>query len=231
MPHIVVVNHSTRVHDGDVQLAARACAAQLRTDVAPEWGMKQMSVVYMPKDAPVPPGAYVIGIFDDSDQAGALGWHTKDGTNIYGKVFAGPVLDNGGTAIDGELSVSAVLSHEVLEAYLDPRVQLWAQDEQGAMWAMEVCDPVEDQAYSVKVGGREVSVSNFVLPAWFDSQSTGERLDHLEQLQHPFTLSKGGYAVKMADGQVQDVYGDKFAEWKLPGKKHELSRKVRRGSA
>lgn len=58
--------------------------------------------------------------------------------------------------------------------------------------------------------------------------STGERLDHLGSLEQPFTLTKGGYAVKYLDGQAQDVYGDKFAEWNLPGKAHELARKTRR---
>ena len=96
------------------------------------------------------------------------------------------------------------------------------------MWAMEVCDPVEDEAYEVHVGGRAVSVSNFVLPAWFDSQSTGEPVDLLGSLSAPFTLTKGGYAVKYIDGQAQDVYGEKFAQWKLPGKQHELARKARR---
>lgn len=138
------------------------------------------------------------------------------------------MLDNGGTALRGELSVSAVLSHEVLEAHLDPRVQMWAQDQAGAMWVLEVCDPVEDQAYDIKISGHDVSVPNFVLPTWLDSQSTGERLDHLGTLKKPFTLTKGGYAVKYMDGQAQDVYGEKFAEWKLPGKQHELARKTRR---
>ncbi|MFF4902316.1 hypothetical protein [Streptomyces sp. NPDC001068] len=228
MVFIAVVNHSSRISDGDVQLAARACATQVRRDVAPEWGVKPLSVVYMEKNAPVPPGAYVIGVFDDSDQAGALGWHTKDGDAIYGKVFAGPVFDNGGSALEGELSVSAVLSHEVLEAYLDPRVQLWASDADGALWAYEVCDPVENFAYEVKVGGRKVSVSDFVTQAWFDSQSTGEAYDFLEKLTKPFEIAEGGYAVKMTDGKVDQVYGARFAEWKKPGKAHELSRMARR---
>ncbi|MET8270710.1 hypothetical protein [Streptomyces sp. NPDC005096] len=224
MVFIAVVNHSTRISDGDVELADRACATQVRHHVAPEGGVKPLSVVYMEKDAPVPPGAYVIGVFDDSDQAGALGWHAKDGDAVCDKVFASPVLDSGGTALEGELSVSAVLSHEVLEAYLDPRVQLWASDADGAMWANEVCDPVEDSAYEVKVGGRKVSVSNWVTQAWFDSKPSGEEYDYMGKLSGPFEIAQGGYAVKYADGQVQQVYGRTFAEWKRPGKDHELSR-------
>jgi hypothetical protein len=43
-----------------------------------------------------------------------------------------------------------------------------------------------------------------------------------------FEVAEGGYAVKMADGQVQQVYGEKFAAWKKPGNEHEPSRLARR---
>jgi hypothetical protein len=225
---IVVQNHSTRVTDAQVDVATRACATQVRHDVAPEWGVKPVSVIHLANTAPVPAGAYVIGVFDNSDQADALGWHTKDGNAIYGKVFASPVLDNGGTVLQGQLPVATVLSHEVLEAYLDPRVQLWAQDNGGGLWAYEICDPVEDQAYEITVSGQKVSVSNFVTAAWFDSQSTGEELDHMGQLKTPFELSKGGYAVKAVHGKVAQVFGDHFPMWKLSGKEHQLARTARR---
>jgi hypothetical protein len=230
---VAVQNHSTRVSDADVALMVRAVAHQVRYDVAPAWGSKAASVVFLPRGAAVPAGSYAIGVYDDADQADALGYHSEeaDGT-VYGKVFASPVLDHGGTVLEGELSVSAVLSHEVLETFVDPHVQLWASDGGDGLYAYEVCDAVEDGSYVVRVGGKEVSVSNFVLPAYFDAQApAGTRVDHLAQLKRPFELSRGGYAVKITlgrDAKVDQVFGERFPEWKKASKQHPLARLARR---
>ncbi|MFD8650663.1 hypothetical protein [Streptomyces mirabilis] len=230
---VAVQNHSTRVSDADVALMVRAVAHQVRYDVAPAWGQKYASVVFLPKGAAVPAGSYAIGVYDTADQADALGYHSEeaDGT-VYGKVFVSPVLDHGGTVLEGELSVSAVLSHEVLETVVDPHVQLWASDGGDGLFAYEACDAVEDGAYSVRVGGRTVSVSNFVLPAYFDAQApAGTRVDYLAQLTRPFEISKGGYAVKITlgkDAKVDQVFGERFPEWKTESKKHPLARLARR---
>jgi hypothetical protein len=232
---VAVQNHSTRVSDADVSLMVRAVAHQVRYDVAPAWGSKTAAVVFVPVGSAVPAGSYVITVYDDADQADALGYHTEDenGT-IYGKVFVSPVLDNGGTVSVGELSVSAVLSHEVLETFADPHVQLWSSDGTDGLYAYEICDAVEDGAYAVHIAGKRVSVSNFVLPAWFDSQTpAGERVDFLGQLSRPFEISQGGYAVKITlgkDTKVDQVFGERFPEWKKASKRHPLARFSRRHS-
>lgn len=233
---VAVQNHSTRFSDADLALAVRAVAHQVQYDVAPAWGAKNISVVHLPANAAVPAGAYALGVYDSADQADALGYHSEeaDGT-VYGKVFVAPVLDNGGTALTGPLSVSAVLSHEVLETFVDPHVQLWAYDGAGAMWAYESCDAVEGDAYTVKVGGKKVSVSNFLYPSYFDGQApAGTKLDFLGQLTKPFEIAKAGYAVKLtlgAGAKVEQVFGEEFPEHKKPGKNHKLSRLVRRNGA
>jgi hypothetical protein len=224
------------VTDADVALMVRAVAHQVRYDVAPAWGSKTASVVFLPKGAAVPAGSYAIGVYDTADQADALGYHSEeaDGT-VYGKVFAAPVLDHGGTVLEGELSVSAVLSHEVLETFVDPHVQLWASDGGDGLYAYEACDAVEDGAYTVRVGGKKVSVSNFVLPAYFDAQApAGTRVDYLSQLSRPFEISKGGYAVKITlgkDTKVDQVFGETVPAWKKESKKHPMARLARRSHA
>lgn len=229
MTYIAVVNHSTRVPAHELDLMVRAVAHQLRNDVSPVWGLKPVNVIrHDAKDTTIPVGAYVIGIYDDADQANALGYHTENAGYIYGKVFAAPVLDNGGTLIEGALSVSAVLSHEVLETYVDPRAQLWAASENGYQYAYEICDAVENSAYDVTVSGTKVGVSNFVLPGWFDNEERGEKLDFLGHLTQPFQIERGGYVVLMREGNMSQKFGDEFLDWKKPGKVHELSRYARR---
>src|SRR5215469_10773978 len=101
---------------------------------------------------------------DDAAQQDALGWHTENqGEVIFGRVFARPVLSNGGDALTKPLSVATVLSHEVLETFCDPYCNLWADNGSGTAYALEVADPVESDSYPVAVPGRgEVTVSNFV---------------------------------------------------------------------
>lgn len=237
--NIVVINASTRLSNDALNLAVRAVAHQARYHVAPVWNGKAVAITHAKDTSLVPAESYVITVYDDADQADALGYHTEDtdGT-VHGKVFVSPVLDNGGTALTGALSVSAVLSHEVLETIVDPHVQLWASDGADGLYAYEACDAVEDGSYNVTVyhgeqsGYVEVAVSNFVYPAYFDAQAPADtKLDQLGQLTKPFEISKGGYAVKITlgrDTKVNQVFGEEFPEFKKAAKHHDLARLQRR---
>lgn len=228
MTAIFVVNKSTLVSNTDVKAMTQACATQVRMHAAPVWGLMPIPVIYTSDEKSAPRGAWVIAVLDDPDQADALGWHTEDqGDLIYGRIFARPVLTNGGAALTGTLSVSSVLSHEVLETLCDPHVCLWANDATGQMWALEVCDPVESDSYAIGT----VMVSNFVSPHFFDAQARpGEMLDWQGKCAGPFEMSRGGYAVVIPPGnsQPQQVFGDEFPEWKKPLKQVDTSRGGRR---
>lgn len=235
MTNLYVVNHSTRVSNADVQMMTRACAHQLRYDAAPAFGLAPVPVTYISAEnvkATAAPGSWVIAILDDSDQADALGWHTEDqGDLIYGRVFAGPVLDNGGDALTKELSVASVLSHEVLETFCDPHCVLYADSGQGYLVAYEVCDPVESDSYPVMVSGKNVTVSNFVTPLWFDPQAqASDTFDIMGNVSQPFEMTKGGYIVKMQDGNVSQVFGEQFPEWRREMKQADTARASRRKS-
>src|SRR5215813_4855538 len=126
---ITVVNKSTLVTDDDVKVMVRAVAHQLRYDAAPVWSRTPIAITYLPDESAAPPGSWVIAVLDDADQQNALGWHTENqGEVIFGRVFARPVLSNGGDALTKPLSVASVLSHEVLETFCDPYCNLWADN-------------------------------------------------------------------------------------------------------
>ena len=75
----------------------RAVALQVKRDLCPAWGIQLLFVVYLGSEKDAQSGMQVIAVLDSSDQAGALGWHTEDqGELVYGRVFAQPVLENGG---------------------------------------------------------------------------------------------------------------------------------------
>ena len=233
MTSIIVVNKSTLISNSNVKLMACACATQIKIHAALLWGKAPIPVIYSSTVQDAAPGSWVIAVLDDADQAGDLGWHTEDqGDLVYGRVFARPALDAGGTALSGEYAVSSVLSHEVLESFSDPSCSLWAQTLQGPLVAYEVCDPVESDGYTITVGGWPVQVSNFVTPSWFDPQaSSTDRFDYLGNVHAPFTMSKGGYWVQMQNGKVSQKFGESFPEWKKATKLADTSRAARRRNA
>jgi hypothetical protein len=190
-----------------------ACKTQLVQHVAPLWQKGTWDIVSgQPENVGIP-----IVILDNPDQAGALGYHTESpGGKMWGRVFVRPVLASKGTMLSGAMSVSAVLSHEVIEAFCDPNVNLWAQRGDGQLIAYEACDPVENDSYEVTISsGAKVSVSNFVLPTWFDALAPGDvKFDYMSKLKAPFAMSKGGYIVIMnpKTGSVKNVFGSEEAE-------------------
>lgn len=180
-------------------LIVQAVDRQILDDAGPAWGRYgnvffAEDVAAIPKDPDVVP----IVCYDDADQAGALGWHTEELGVFFGRIFVRPVLDNGGDLYSNPaLSLSSVISHEVLETLIDPTVSDWSQRADGTLVASEVSDPVEGDAYAIEVLGKPIMVSNFVLPAWFDAQTTQGPFDKMGKLTAPFTMTPGGYLVTM----------------------------------
>ena len=225
--HVCVVNNSTRVTEADAAAMTAAVEIQAVRDFWPAWGIRVPRVTYGET-----PGAAVIAVVDTipGAPAGVLGYHTETGSVISGFVAASPPLDAGGQVLTGDWSVASVLSHEVLEALGDPRINLWGDDGQGRLWAYEACDAVEGPSYPVTLpSGQSVSVSNFLLPAWFDPQAAG-KVDHLGLAGAPFTILPTGYAVYLAGGQEQQVSGSEFPDWRK-AMKGPASRTGRRQSA
>ena len=72
---------------------------------------------------------------------------------------------------------------------------------EGSRYQKEACDPVESDRYEKHVDGIDVSVSNFVLPAYFDPNAQpGARVDYLGTCPGPFQLAPGGYLLISKDG-------------------------------
>ena len=225
---IAILNQSKLVTDTDAVTMTEAIATQVRMDAAPLWDRAPAAVVFYTDHAAVPAAAHGIAIVDTiQDQPkGVLGFHTEDrGGKLWGVVAAQPELDNGGKVTTGDWSVSSVLSHEVLEMYVDPNCNLWANDGKGSAYSFEVCDPVEAPTYTVS----GVSVSNFVTPAWFDPLAPATaQFDKLGQLKTPFSILKGGYVVYESAGKEHQKFGDKFPDWRKEMKSGPLARTRRR---
>jgi hypothetical protein len=241
---IGVQNLSTLVTDEDVYLMTAIIDRQLREHVAPAWGLAPPTVEYLPAapsalalptGAPVPHFDAIIGVLDDADQAGDLGWHTEGpDADVYGRVFAQPVLQNGGNALTNALSVCSVLSHECIETLGDSACNRWTQRSDGVSIALELADPVEGDSYEVTVSSSaEVvtgTVSDFVLPAWFDPNADAGPTDYMGLVTAPFSVRDTGYVIEMATGasSVTEVWGEKYPEWRKATKATPTARTARR---
>jgi hypothetical protein len=225
---IAILNQSTLVSDTDASTMTEAIAAQVRLDAAPLWDRAPAAVIFYTDAAAVPATAHGIAIVNTiQDQPqGVLGFHTEDqGGKLWGVVAAKPELDNGGKSTTGDWSVSSVLSHEVLEMYIDPNCNLWANDGKGSAYSFEVCDPVEAPTYVVN----GVSVSNFVTPSWFDPLAAATaQFDKLGQLKAAFSMVKGGYVVYESAGKEHQKFGDEFPGWRKDMKSGPMARTRRR---
>lgn len=189
MIKVNIINASTVVSDEEAARVVAALSLQVARDFAPAWGV-YAELIFTPKGGVIMEGAWQLIILDNSDQAGALGYHdlTRQGMPI-GKIFAK-------TDIDFGLAWSVTASHELLEMLIDPSINLTAfvEDEKGPrLYAYEVADAPEDDQFGYQIDG--ILVSNFVYPAWFEGfwKPDETKFDHRGLIHNPFELLPGGY--------------------------------------
>jgi len=230
---IALLNQSSYLVDklDKVSLIAQAVSKQLRLHAAPAWAALPWTCALYQDPNLVPRSAYRLWLLDDADTAGALGYHDQDPHGFpYGKVFVNPILDSGGDLMSTANSISVTVSHESLEMFGDPEVNLWAQMPDGNLIALELGDPVEGDAYPIGINGMPVMVSNFVFPEYFDQNPENTRFDYMKRLSAPYTMTAGGYQIILQGGQVSNVFGAGFPDWKRPGKAFPAARTARRAA-
>ena len=195
-----------------------AISIQVIRDFAPAWGLSPVPVIAVDDGAPVPMGAGLVYVVDNIGQVpGALGWHHEEKEGFFcGFVAAKAITMLGGAIARGASSVSQTISHEVLELLGNPGVNRWADTMDGRQFSMEVCDPVDGDAYDITVNGKPISVSNFVHPSWFDPYApSGSWFDQMQLLQEPFVHRESGYAVVRDHKGETEHFGAKMNEAKM----------------
>ena len=204
-----------------VDRMARAVGHQVEEDFAPAWGLQPVCVGVFDDGQPVPAGAALVYLVDTiRELPGAAGRHVADPRGFFaGYVAVDSIQRMGGTMVAGSDSVSAALSHEVLELLANPCVNRWVDRGQGREVALEVCDPVAGDSYEVELepesaGPTErVSVSNFVRPEWFHPQATsGSWFDHMRLLDAPFQRRSTGYVIERASAVEVANFGSQVVD-------------------
>lgn len=187
---VAIINESTVLSDSQVASVVPDLQTQVHRDFNSAWGI-DADLSFVPQGGTPDGGAWWLAVLDDSDQAGALGYHdvTNEGLPL-GKVFAGSDLKLGN-------SWTVTVSHELLEMLADPEVNLTVfvqpTADAGTLYAYEVCDACEGDQFGYKIG--QTLLSDFVYPAWFESfQSEGDtQFDFGKYITKPFSLLADGY--------------------------------------
>lgn len=177
---IDLVAASTVITAAQLVPIAAALQRQAREHVAQHYGTDPAMLIRVVSKPT--PGHWYLWVLDDSDTAGALGYHTTTDGLPTGKVFAKTDQHYG-------LSVSVTLSHEVCEMVGDPHASLCYQRDPSVFGAYELCDPCEADALGYTIDG--VLVSDFVLPAWFDGGPGPYTYNNT--IGAPGALAPGGY--------------------------------------
>jgi hypothetical protein len=195
LPVIAVSNVSTCLSDAQIKAVLPSLQQQVSDDFKPYWDA-DCSLTFLTKGSPLVAGWWQILVTDDTDQAGALGYHEMTSHGLpLGKVFAGLDLQTGA-------SWSLTLSHELLEMLADPWINWCAQGSDEKIYALEVCDPVEADDLGYELNG--VLVSDFITPAWFEP-TAADRVDFQRRISQPRELASGGYisVLNAPDGWTQ----------------------------
>jgi hypothetical protein len=202
-PNIAVINESTVLSDVEILLYVNAQQIQLDRDFGPIWG-STANLVILSKGSQIPPGYWELHFLDNSDQAGALGYHevNNQGYPLL-KCFAKTDLDNGA-------SWTVTASHEVMETLADPSINVCMEvdDNQGnaTFWAREVGDPVEADSLGYKINNQ--LMSDFVFPDYWGNLA-GSRYDFGNHIAEPLQILPEGYAAVYTPGSGWGTLGKK----------------------
>lgn len=224
IPTIAVVSYTGLLPINLINLWLPAAQVALSRDFAPHWSDAKLR--FAAPGTAIEPDEWVLGFFDHSDQAGALGYHetTAAGLPIL-KIFIADCLAD-------KQNWQVTSMHEIYETLADPYIDQTVRmtDAAGVVWeyAREVCDAPEDDRFARRVNGH--LASNFVLPSWFDPAGVAPFTGYpCSEITAPFMLASGGYIGRREVAPTPSEWQQEFA--RVAGSrqnKAETSRTLRR---
>lgn len=209
-------NRATNLTNGQASAIVRALQMQ-KEEFSQAWpALEDCTPLLFPPNAKLPEGVYPCVFVDTPDVAASLGYHSVDqGGKYFARIFVDLLLTEGAW----NESVSKCASHEELELALNPTCLDGVPGPlrpEGSRYQKEACDPVEVDGYQKHVeqvtGSASVTVSNFVLPSYFDlATPSGARVDYLGTCPGPFQLAPNGYMLISKDGleAPTSVFGER----------------------
>jgi hypothetical protein len=174
--HIVIENKSVHLQDSEGQKIVEAIRSLLPAFCS-DWNLSPPTLTYLSRTRQeffYDHAAAIIIITDALQFGNTPAFHTVHNGRPAGTVFATSLKNH---------SIPKFLCHEVFEMLLNPELNKFK-----AGYCLEVCDPV--QMNGVNVG--EFTLSDWVLPTWFDANAK-RPFNHNDTLYRPFSIDDGGY--------------------------------------
>lgn len=188
--HIYVTNESSVLDSAVVADALTAFQKAINEDFKKFWGSTATLNFIHPADIPSQT-SWLIRILDDSDQAGALGYHdVSSNFTPIGFVFTKTDFDYG-------YNWEVTFTHELFEMLADPHIARAIQATNTRFYALEVSDPCEADKFAypkLSAGGKTIMISDFVTERWFDPTLPAGPFDFKGYIHKPLGVLSGGYA-------------------------------------
>lgn len=188
--HIFITNESTVLEDAVVADAITAFSKALSEDFKKFWNAPA-TLNFVATPLPPTTTSWTIRILDNSDQAGALGYHdTTTNFTPTASVFAKTDLDYG-------YNWTVTFTHELFEMLADPHIARAEQATNSRFYALEVGDPCEADEYAypkMSAGGATIMISDFVTERWFDPTLPAGPFDFKGRISKALGVLPGGYA-------------------------------------
>lgn len=203
IPLIACYRTTALLSDDLIQSWIAAEQIAISRDFAPHWG--DAKLIFLAGGETAPPGAWPMVFQDDSDVPDALGYHELQAQGIPTLIVAIKVC------LAGKYNWTVTADHEVKETIADPMLTRTAVVG-GTEYAVEVCDPPEDDEFAYVVDGH--FVSDFVLPAYYEPGSAGP-YSFRGSITAPLGLAEGGY---IGERPVGGAWTQVFAD-AVPGRR------------
>lgn len=187
------------------QLYSMAKALEVNAiECANVWGKATPAIVVIDDVKHLPNSCHPVIFMDEHVNKDYLAVHSWDWWR-QGPAASVFVAHTSGV-VTGRYSACEAASHEIVEAIVNPEVNLWVDhgERPGVQMALEVADMVQDHYY-IGVDGAQFPVSNFVTPAYFrkdlldptaaEAFLSGSTFDRLGTLKKPFAIGPEGYAI------------------------------------
>jgi hypothetical protein len=204
---IVIINQSTACPTATLESYLPALQEQVSRDFAPLWGITAEIAV---SEGPMT-SYWPIYVLDRCGIAADLGFHLD--TNNLPNAKVG-VLD----AQDVNISLSSVISHELLEMLADPLTTRLVSVGTN-QYMVEVCDPVSSDAY--KIGN--IEVASFVTPRYFNYTNMGQ-YDQLGYMTEPLPVVRPGGYISWWNGSAWTSTFGRLADGAVPWRINHIGR-------
>lgn len=213
MQIIQIINRTKRIRDARFEYALPCWQFQITEQFAPKWGI-DYRLEFVARTERPDPRHWQLWMFDNSDEAGALGYHDFRDGQVTGKVFVEDDIRTGS-------EISVTVAHELIEMGADPYISRLSDPIDGWQYAIEPCDAVEADLDGpmITVGSSVIRGTNFCCPWYYriPNADGSQDFDFMGKLSRGAPdMTAGGYQLRTRNaGQSWQTMAQRYEDGTL----------------